>query len=148
MEFQILDWGSLNEAPLVVYTVLVTVLTISNLILSQVGIDISVNPLLLYCRPLVRDLFAFFQIKVLKESFFGWICGPPGSGKSVASLAFAFGLDRKDWTVTWISLRRENSTVITRLDSRGMKSFEMDPDEIHLLKACLNEKVDTTKRTP
>jgi KaiC/GvpD/RAD55 family RecA-like ATPase len=50
----------------------------------------------------VHDLFAFFQGPVLKESFFGWVCGPPGSGKSVASLAFAFSLDRKDLTVMWI----------------------------------------------
>ncbi|KAL5515227.1 hypothetical protein EMCRGX_G000363 [Ephydatia muelleri] len=47
-----------------------------------------------YCRQGVKKLFLFIEEKVIKKSVRGWILGPPGTGKSISSFAFALKLPR------------------------------------------------------
>lgn len=60
------------------------------------------RPIYIYRREAVKKHFAFLEQEVINESAIGWILGPPGTGKSVTSFAFAMGLSRKEWVITWI----------------------------------------------
>ena len=58
----------------------------------------------LYCRQGVKKLFLFIEEKVIKKSVRGWILGPPGTGKSISSFAFALKLPRSEWIISWLSV--------------------------------------------
>ena len=57
-----------------------------------------------YCRQGVKKLFLFIEEKVIKKSVRGWILGPPGTGKSISSFAFALKLPRSEWIISWLSV--------------------------------------------
>jgi hypothetical protein len=103
------------------------------------------EPIILYRRKEVTDLFNFLRRNVLDQGFFGWICGPPGSGKSVASLAFACSMDRDEWTITWISLNRSRINRITHLDKEGIRSFSFIDSDLDILDSYLKEKCYSEK---
>ena len=67
-----------------------------------------------YCRPGVLNLFSFTETQVIKNSARGWILGPPGTGKSVSSFAFAMTLERKEWVISWLSLGNISSPSFVR----------------------------------
>jgi hypothetical protein len=76
--------------------------------------------LILYCRPVFQEQFKFLQQRVIKNNVQGWILGPPGTGKSTTTLAFASTLNKTDWTVTWIHLGRRKLPFCIRIED-GMK---------------------------
>ncbi|KAI9326130.1 hypothetical protein BDR26DRAFT_877974, partial [Obelidium mucronatum] len=86
--------------------------------------------LVLYCRSLFHKQFDFLVERVIKEGVFGWILGPPGTGKSTTALAFASTLDRNEWTITWIHLFRSKHPICVRLEGETKKSRTIHPNEI------------------
>ena len=56
----------------------------------------------MFCRGQVHDQFKFLKQNVLEQSRVAYIFGPPGTGKSTTTLAFALSDCAKDWVVTWI----------------------------------------------
>ena len=75
------------------------------------GIQFSGNALFLYCRDGVRQQFEFLRNEIVGSGAMGYILGPPGTGKSSTTLAFLSTLDRTDWVITWIHLRRKWSPM-------------------------------------
>jgi KaiC/GvpD/RAD55 family RecA-like ATPase len=51
----------------------------------------------------------------------GFILGPPGTGKSTATIAFASTITN-EWNVTWIHLRREGDMDCIQFDGKQKKS--------------------------
>jgi adenylate kinase family enzyme len=101
--------------------------------------------LVLYCRPTFHAQFRFLREEVLDKGVLGWILGPPGTGKSTTALAFASTLDRKDWVVTWIRLRRRDYPQCLRLEKDCDKSMEIHDSNIDELFDILGE-VDGSKQ--
>jgi MoxR-like ATPase len=63
--------------------------------------------LVLYCRPTFHEQFKFLRERAINNGVLGWILGPPGTGKSATSLAFASTLDRNNGLLLgfiWIEL--------------------------------------------
>ena len=56
----------------------------------------------LYFRKGLENLFSFLETKVIAKKVVGWISGPPGSGKSTSSFAFAMKIDRSTWEVSYL----------------------------------------------
>ena len=48
---------------------------------------------ILYRRNAVKKQFDFLKDKVIHDKMIGWIVGPPGTGKSMSSFAFAIGTE-------------------------------------------------------
>ena len=72
--------------------------------LSNSGLCCTNNHLLvLYCRQSTVDQFEYLKT-IVHNSSNGFISGPPGSGKSSTSFAFAMTLDRTKYVVTWVHL--------------------------------------------
>lgn len=64
----------------------------------------NADPLVLYRRQSVEDLFQFLHEEVIGRGAYGWILSPPGSGKSTTAAAVALLLNHSEWTVIWIHL--------------------------------------------
>ena len=60
--------------------------------------------IILYRRNAVKKQFDFLKDKVMHDKMIGWILGPPGTGKSMSSFAFAIGTEcyQSSWLVTWM----------------------------------------------
>jgi hypothetical protein len=101
--------------------------------------------LVLYCRPTFHAQINFLRERVIEKSILGWILGPPGTGKSTTSLAFASTLDRKNWIVTWIHLQRARYPLCVRLEGDLKKSREIYDSNIDELFDIL-EEVDESKQ--
>lgn len=56
----------------------------------------------LYFRKGLEKLFSFLETRVIAKNVVGWISGPPGSGKSTSSFAFAMTIDRSTWKVSYL----------------------------------------------
>ncbi|KAJ3345192.1 hypothetical protein HDU83_004314 [Entophlyctis luteolus] len=67
---------------------------------------VTASTLMLYCRPAFKRQFEFLQNHVLDQDVFGWILGPPGTGKSTTALAFVSTIPKMVWSVTWIHMNR------------------------------------------
>jgi DNA replication protein DnaC len=89
------------------------------------------DKLILYCRSTFHDQFTFLRERVINNSRFGWILGPPGTGKSTTALAFASTLIGDELVVTWIHLSRTYSPVCVRFegDSKKTRKFK-DTEEL------------------
>ncbi|KAI3657466.1 hypothetical protein MP638_002729 [Amoeboaphelidium occidentale] len=111
--------------------------------LAGAGLPVS-NKLVLYCRPLFHEQFEFLRKTVCEDSYFGWILGPPGTGKSTTALAFASTLVRTEWIVTWIHLSRRYLPVCVRYEGNQKKSLKIpqegDNDVKHLLECDQGNK--------
>jgi hypothetical protein len=137
-------FSSIRDAPTLKLNSRDSIVILETAILEEIDPSYD-EPIILYRRKQVTDLFNFLRMNVLDLGFFGWICGPPGSGKSVASLAFACSIDRDEWTVTWISLKRCRINRVTHLDKRGIRSFSFIDSDTALLDSYLKEKCDSEK---
>ena len=93
--------------------------------LADSGLPASQN-LVLYCRPKFHQQFKFLQEAVIDNARFGWILGPPGTGKSTTALAFASTLNSYEWVVTWIHLSRDDFPVCVRYEKGEKKSRVVD----------------------
>ena len=98
--------------------------------LAESGL-VTPKKLILYCRPMFHEQFKFLQERVIENGVYGWILGPPGTGKSTTALAFASTLDKEKWTVTWIHLDRNENPICMRFEgntirSRGFRYTELD----------------------
>ena len=62
----------------------------------------AADKMVLYCRREVRALWAFVQKETIEENATVIIVGPPGTGKSLATLCFVARLDPSEWNVVWI----------------------------------------------
>jgi hypothetical protein len=96
--------------------------------LAETGLP--TRKLVLYCRPTFHEQFKFLREKVVEKGVFGWILGPPGTGKSTTALAFASTLDRNEWVITWIHLRRAASPVCMRLEGHVKKCRKFKYDAL------------------
>ena len=99
----------------------------------------SAKKIVLYCRPTFTKQFKFLREKVINENVFGWILGPPGTGKSTTALAFASTLDKTEWTVTWIHLSRFKFPVIVRFGNGEKKALEIVDTNIERIREILYE---------
>ncbi|KAJ3387072.1 hypothetical protein HDU80_000250 [Chytriomyces hyalinus] len=97
--------------------------------------------LVLFCRKLFHDQFKFLRERVMRESRFGWILGPPGTGKSTTSLAFVsvMPIEFPEWTVTWIHLSRFALPVCVRFVKRQKWTYKINDMDMQQLTALLDE---------
>ncbi|KAJ3246004.1 hypothetical protein HDU77_009129 [Chytriomyces hyalinus] len=97
--------------------------------------------LVLFCRKLFHDQFKFLRERVMRDSRFGWILGPPGTGKSTTSLAFVsvMPIEFPEWTVTWIHLSRFALPVCVRFVKRQKWTYKINDTDLHELRALLDE---------
>ncbi|GLD94771.1 hypothetical protein PINS_up003395 [Pythium insidiosum] len=72
-------------------------------LLAKCGYIVA-NDVMLYCRRGVRELWDFVLSNVLQLNARGFILGPPGVGKSMATLSVLLSLDQAEWNVVWIHL--------------------------------------------
>ena len=82
--------------------------------------------LLLFRRDDVNQQFDFLQNNVIDGSSIAYILGPPGTGKSVTSFAFAMSLSRKKWVVTWVHIRQSSYPLVERFsgETKTCTSFQ------------------------
>jgi hypothetical protein len=85
----------------------------------------------------------FLQEQVIDKAAQGWILGPPGTGKSTTTLAFAAILDKSKWVVTWIHLDRIATTSCVRLEAGRKKVLSLE--SVDNLKSILND-CDSSKQ--
>ncbi|KAJ3226835.1 hypothetical protein HDU78_010172 [Chytriomyces hyalinus] len=97
--------------------------------------------LVLFCRKLFHDQFKFLRERVMRDSRFGWILGPPGTGKSTTSLAFAsvMPIEFPEWTVTWIHLSRFAPSVCVRFVKRQKWTYEINDMDFIQFRELLDE---------
>ncbi|KAJ3229431.1 hypothetical protein HDU78_009058, partial [Chytriomyces hyalinus] len=98
--------------------------------------------LVLFCRTLFHEQFKFLRERVMGDSRFGWILGPPGTGKSTTSLAFVsvMPIEFPEWTVTWIHLSRIALPVCVRFVKRQKWTYKIKNDmDMQQLTALLEE---------
>jgi hypothetical protein len=138
-------WEDLQQIPLLQFNEDTVTVSLDPILLSELRISMTREPLIIFCRPQVHDLFKFLDDDVKDQGFYGSICGPPGTGKSVAAMAYACSLDRNEWTVTFISLRRKGGNIVTQIDFTGIKSFAFDDSQCDLLDKFLAENILTPK---
>jgi hypothetical protein len=137
----IIEWEASTVAPRA-YDPLSNIFHLDSDYLAKTGL--ATQKLVLYCRPAFHQQFIFLQERVIDEKVFGWILGPPGTGKSTTALAFASTLGRKDWIVTWIHLSRNKYPLCVRFESDSKKSRKMHSGNIEELFYVL-EEVDVLK---
>ena len=97
--------------------------------LSKSGLPDDQN-LMLYCRPRFIEQFKFLQQRVIDNGIYGWILGPPGTGKSSTALAFASILNKDEWNVTWIHLSRMEYHLCIRFQDDLKQSRPFDYSEL------------------
>ena len=61
---------------------------------------------ILYCREQVHNQFKYLNEQLLEKRQVVFVHGPPGTGKSTTTLAFALSDCTRDWVITWIHLDR------------------------------------------
>ncbi|KAJ3217731.1 hypothetical protein HDU81_000752 [Chytriomyces hyalinus] len=85
--------------------------------------------------------FTFLSERVMSNSRFGWIVGPPGCGKSVTSLAFVSVManDFPEWTVTWIHLSKSELPVCVRFAKSQKWSISISAIDLPYLDAVLDD---------
>ncbi|KAJ3230985.1 hypothetical protein HDU81_004104 [Chytriomyces hyalinus] len=97
--------------------------------------------LVLFCRKVFHEQFNFLRQQVMLNSRFGWILGPPGTGKSTTSLAFVSVMAREfpDWTITWIHLRRADAPKCVRFSKMQKWSFVIKQTDVPNLDVFLDQ---------
>ncbi|TMW66172.1 hypothetical protein Poli38472_003937 [Pythium oligandrum] len=109
------------------------------------GFGVSTQDVIMYCRRDVHRLFGFLQSGVLRAGEYGYVYGPPGSGKSIAAAAFVLTrLDTSQWGATWIHLRVGVSPSVVRIDGSEKKVAEVYPS-IEDWETFLSEVDDSKK---
>ena len=91
--------------------------------LKYSGLYTAKQDLYMYCRDAVMDQFKFLK-EVINTSSIGFIRGPPGTGKSVTSFAFAMGLDRSKWFITWIHVTTCSPVVVMQFNSNDGGTYQ------------------------
>jgi hypothetical protein len=122
------------------YDPLSVVFELDSVYLADSGLPES-QKLVLYCRPTFHHQFKFLQESVMDNGCLGWVLGPPGTGKSTTTLAFASTLDSNEWVVTWIHLSRRKAPICVRYENGIKKTCGIQLEE---LKGILGE-VDETQ---
>ncbi|GLD98756.1 hypothetical protein PINS_up007474 [Pythium insidiosum] len=107
------------------------------------------DAVMLYCRPQMRDLWTFVQDEVITKNGIGCVVGPPGTGKSMATLSFVASLDQEEWNVVWVHL----SSLMDSCFAMGSKKYwEIDALKQFELPRVTGKKllicVDGYKATP
>jgi hypothetical protein len=95
-----------------------------------VNTGLLAQKLVLYCRPTFHEQCNFLKERVIDNGVLCWILGPPGTGKSTTTLAFASSLDRNEWIVTWIQLSRTNHPLYVLYDGVSKTSHRILPHEV------------------
>jgi hypothetical protein len=85
---------------------------------------------MLYCRLGFHDQFKFLREKVMKAGRVGWILGPPGTGKSTTTMAFASTVDTSEWIVTWIHVGSGKDWRCVRLIGGERKCRTLDISDV------------------
>jgi hypothetical protein len=67
---------------------------------------LSEKDMIIYPRNDFKKQWTFLKDEVIEKSTFGWILGPPGTGKSVCAFSFLLNLDFNEWKITWFHLPR------------------------------------------
>ena len=88
---------------------------------------LPVTKRVLYCRPTFHDQFKFLRERVIEKDALGYILGPPGTGKSMTSLAFVSVIQTLSpgWVVTWIHLYRDKAPVCVQFNGTSKKSCNL-----------------------
>ena len=95
--------------------------------LKGAGIGIVDMNLVLYCRKRFQEQFQFLSDRVIKNERFGWVLGPPDTGKSCATYVFLVSeLNRADWVVTWIHISRYINPICVCIDGDQKKRVWVD----------------------
>ncbi|KAI8831485.1 hypothetical protein BJ741DRAFT_318924 [Chytriomyces cf. hyalinus JEL632] len=97
------------------------------------GSGLPSTKLVLFCLKSFHDQFKFLHERVLCESRFGWILGPPGTGKSTTNLAFISLMPTyfPEWTVTWIHLCQKFRPACIRFANRQKWSMVIDMGDLN-----------------
>ena len=83
---------------------------------------VCVDDIILYSRKLVKEQFKFIQT-VLKNQIYGWILGPPGSGKSITAYSYIPSIVKDGWTVTWIHLSNLKYPICLQFNKNSKNSL-------------------------
>ncbi|KAJ3230987.1 hypothetical protein HDU81_004106 [Chytriomyces hyalinus] len=97
--------------------------------------------LVLYCRKSFHDQFQFLRERVIRNSRFGRILGPPGTGTSATSLAFVSVManDFPDWTVTWIHVSNADLPLCVRFSKSHKWSYSIKDMDMSCLITVLDD---------
>jgi KaiC/GvpD/RAD55 family RecA-like ATPase len=81
-----------------------------------------------------KKQWKFLKDEVIEKSSFGWIIGPPGTGKSVCAFSFLLNLNFNEWKITWFHLPRSLSPLWLQINEnfilKGDMSLNNDIEEI------------------
>jgi DNA polymerase III delta prime subunit len=136
------DW-EISTLPQLTYDVNSPLFQLDSDYLAKTGLP--TQKLVLYCRPTFHEQFKFLREKVIDGNVLGWVLGPPGTGKSTTTLAFASTLERNEWVISWIHLDRNRFPVYVRLEGDSKKSREIYDANIDELYEILKE-IDSSKK--
>ena len=81
--------------------------------------------LILYCRPAFHEQIAFVEEHVILNAHLGMIDGPPGNGKSSASIVHGYCLAACGWCVTFVQLRHDMKPEVTQLEGSSKRVYPL-----------------------
>jgi hypothetical protein len=98
------------------------------------GSGLSEKDIIIYPRNDFKKQWKFLKDEVIEKSTFGWILGPPGTGKSVCAFSFLLNLNFNEWKITWFHLPRSLSPLWLQIHEnlilKGDVSLNNDIEEI------------------
>jgi hypothetical protein len=99
--------------------------------------------LILYKRQNLVAQLAFLEETVIVSGKRGWVIGPPGTGKSVASFAFARRKASEGWLITWITVFDGYPEYCVRFSGNTYSTCEIERDAP--FSELLNPSIDSVK---
>jgi hypothetical protein len=69
-----------------------------------VGSGLEEKSILVYPRESFKEERKFLEDRALSNKMFGWVLGPPGTGKSICAFSYMLDLISRGWVATWFHL--------------------------------------------
>jgi hypothetical protein len=85
--------------------------------------------ILIYCRDAFKKQWMFLR-NVITNHTYGWILGPPGTGKSTCSFCFMLSLDPQEWNRTWFHFSAKDPTKCIQMKNAFKISGSVELEDI------------------